>query len=412
VSAARALPPSDRAARLAPLILMMAAAVGCGAQGAVSEELWAPVLRGDLVLEVDVGGTLVATRSAPVGPPSGLEEDDFKIARMAPEGSPVTQGTKVLFFDAGELETELLGRLAERDSAAKEIERKLHEIELSRREGELRVTEAEALTRKSELKADLPPQYTAAVEVKLAQIDLAAAHAELKMAKQRLEHSLRLGQAELAYLRDRHARFAGRAARLQELVDSLEVAAPIDGVVVYRTNWRGEKKKVGDDCEVGEPCVEVTDTREMKAQGEVDEMESAKVAVGQTVHLRLEALPEREWRGQVESLRPNVYRQSPRNPLKVVGLSIKLAETDPSRMRPGMQFRGRLETGRLQGVVLAPVDAVFGRAEGPVAFRRAGAGWEKVVVTVGRRSRTQVEINSGLAPGDRVARRDLEEAGP
>jgi HlyD family secretion protein len=399
-----------RTPALAALACLLLA--GCGIEPAVGGDVWSPVLRGDLALDVDVVGGLIATRSAPVGPPSGLEEDDFKIARMAPEGSHVEQGTKVMFFDGGELETELLGRVAERDSAAKEVERKLHEIELSRREGELRVTEAEALVRKSTLKADLPAKYTAAIEVKLAQIDLQAAEAELRMAKQRLEHSLRLGQAELAYLRDRHARFAGRAARLQELIDKLAVAAPIAGVVVYRTNWRGEKKKVGDDCEVGEPCLEVTDTSEMMALGEVDEMESARVAVGQTVRLRLEALPEQEWVGKVESLRPNVYRQSPRNPLKVVGLSIRLDRTDPSRMRPGMQFRGRLETGRVQGAVLAPVEAVFGRAEGPVAFRRTAGGWEKVPVTVGRRSRTQVEIKSGLQPGDRVARRDLEETAP
>ncbi len=387
---------------------------GCGgAEGALGDDLWVPVARGDLALDVDVLGSLVATRSAPVGPPSGLDQNDFKIARMANEGSYVQAGTKVLFFDAGELETELLGRAAERDSAAKEIDRKLHELELSKREGELRVTEAEALVRKAELKADLPAKYTAAIEVKLAQIDLEAARAELKMARQRLEHSLHLGQAELAYLRDRHARFAGRAARLQELIEKLSVAAPIDGVVVYRSNWRGEKKKVGDDCEVGEPCMEITDTREMQAVGEVDEMESARVAVGQTVRLRLEALPEQEWVGKVESLRPNVYRQSPRNPLKVVGLSIKLDQTDRSRMRPGMQFRGHLETERLRQVVLAPVDAVFARPDGPVAFRRITAGgWEPVRLTVGRRSRTQVQVQSGLQPGDRIARRDLEEAAP
>jgi HlyD family secretion protein len=393
------------------LVLFPVLVLGPACQAAASgnDERWIKLGRGDLALEVDVVGTLIATRSAPVGPPSGLEQNDFKIAQMAPEGSHVKQGTRVLFFDAGEWESELLARTAERDSAAREIERKLHELELSRREGELRVTEAEALTRKAALKADLPAKYTAAVEVKLAEIDLAAAKSELRMARQRLEHSLRLGRAELAYLRDRHTRFAGRAARLQELVQRLSVPAPIDGVVIYRTSWRGEKKKVGDDCEVGEPCVEITDTSEMRAQGEVDELESARVAVGQTLRLRLEALPELEWVGKVESLRPNVYRQSPRNPLKVVGLSVRLEKTDSSRMRPGMQFRGRLETERLRDVLLAPVDAVFGRPDGPVVFRRTPAGWEKVRISVGRRSRTQVEVKSGLDPGDRVARRDLEE---
>jgi HlyD family secretion protein len=400
------------------LPLLAALAAACApAEGATPEAPPAAgaavVVRGDLVLEVDVSGTLAATRSAFLGPPSVVDERDFKISRMASEGADVKKGTKVLHFDAGELERELLERTAERDAAAREIERKGHEIELTRRESELRVTEAEAALRKAELKADLPAKYTAAIEMKLARIDLEAAQAELRMAQQRQKHTLRLGQAELAYLRDRHARYAARVSRLELAIDRMAVAAPIDGVVVYRANWRGEKKKVGDPCWVDEPCLAVTDIREMEALGEVDEVESARVSVGQTVRLRLEALPELEWQGVVESVRPNVYRQSPRNPLKVMGIRIKLAKTDPSRMRPGMQFRGRLETGRIARALLLPVGAVFARPEGPpVVFRKTATGWQKTPVAVGPRSRAQVVITSGLAEGDRVSGRDLELGAP
>jgi HlyD family secretion protein len=395
--------------RLAAVCLLVA---GCAAEASTAgDDGWTAVTRGDLVLEVDVSGALRATHSAPIGPPSGLEDDDFKIARMVAEGDLVPKGTKVLFFDAGDKERDLIERRSERDSAAREIDRKLHDIELAQREGQLRVTEAEAAVKKARLKADLPAKYTAAIEVRLAQIDLEAALAELRMARQRLQHSAHLGQAELAYLRDRHARFAARVARMEAVIDRLAVAAPIEGVVVYRTNWRGEKKKVGDPCWVGEPCLEVTDVTEMEALGEVDEMESARVAEGQTVRLRLEALPEMEWEGKVVQLRPNVYRQSPRTPLKVIGAQIRLAQTDSSRMRPGMQFRGRLETGRLTNVVLAPLDAVFGRPDGPVVFRKTATGWERVRVELGRRSRTQVEVKRGLGAGDKVARRDLDEGG-
>jgi HlyD family secretion protein len=369
------------------------------------------VTRGDLVLEVDVGGSLAATRSAFLGPPSSLDEDDFKISRMANEGAEVKKGAKVLQFDVGEFERELMERTADRDSAAREIERKRHEIELSRKESELRVTEAEALARKAELKADLPEKYTAAVEMKLARIDLEAAQAELRMARQRDQHVLKLGQAELAYLRDRHERFASRVARLQGAIDKMTVVAPLDGVVVYKTNWRGEKKKVGDDCEVGEPCLAVTDTKEMEALGEVDEVDSARVAVGQKVRLRLEALPEIEWPGTVVSVRPNVYRQSPRNPLKVMGVKIKLDRTDASRMRPGMQFRGRLETARMAGALLVPVTAVFARPEGPVVFRKTATGSQKLPVVVGARSRAQVIILKGLQAGDQLLARDPEQVG-
>ena len=375
------------------------------------DQAWVEVTRGDLVFEVDVSGSLTAARSAFLGPPSVLDERDFKIARMVNEGAEVKKGSKVIWFDVGDLQRELLDRRAERDSAAREIERKRSEIEVARRDGELRVAEAAAAAEKARLRADLPERFTAAVEMKLARIDLAAALAEHRMAQQRLGHGVKLGEAELAYLRDRHARFATRVARIERAIDLMAVAAPIDGVVVYRSNWRGEKKKVGDECSVGEPCVSVTDITEMLAAGEVDEVESANVALGQTVRLRLEALPELEWTGKVASLRPNVYRQSPRNPLKVIGAQIKLDTTDTSRMRPGMMFRGRLETGRLSGRVKVPLTAVFPRADGPVVFRKTATGWQSTPVKLGPRSRSEVEVIVGVAPGDRLARQDPEPAG-
>jgi multidrug efflux pump subunit AcrA (membrane-fusion protein) len=394
---------------LASGLLALALVAGCAKAGAVTDD-WVPVIEGDLVLEVDVVGTMRATRSAPLSPPGDSDDRDFKIARMLPEGTAVKKGQPALWFDASEMERDLVERRADVEEAAKEVERKAQDIELDRKQGDLRLVEAEAKARKARLKADLPPQYTSAVEVKLAKIDLESAEAELRMAKQRLEHSNKLNLAELAYLRDRHARFKGRLDRLEGAIAKMVVSAPIDGVVVYRSTWRGEKKKVGDPCWVGEACIEVTDTREMEARGEVDELESARVRVGQPVRVRLEALPETEWAGKVESLRPNVYRQSPRTPIKVIGVNIALEKLDASRMRPGMQFRGRLETGKVAGVVLAPLGAVFMRSDGPVVFRRTATGFDKVKVVLGQRSRVQVEVKSGLQAGDRVARRDLEEA--
>jgi HlyD family secretion protein len=399
---------SQRTASCALALLLASCALlpGCGAPPVGEEELVA-VGPGELVIGVDVAGTLKARRSLQVGPPVSSEAWDFKITRLAPEGSEVKKGALVIAFDATDLERERLERGADLETAVKEIARKQQDLELARRDGELRLAEAEAAARKARLKADLPAKYTAAIELKLAQVDLEAALADLAMAKKRLEHTLALGRAELSYLRDRHARYQERLRRLGETIAALEVRAPIDGVVVYQANWRGEKRKVGDDCYAGRGCIEITDVADLYAEAEVDEVESARVTIGQRARFRLEALPEVEWTGTVESLRPNVYRQSPRNPIKVIGVKIKLDKIEPRRMRPGMQLRGRLEIERVVGALLAPVEAILPRPSGPVVLRRTVTGWQEVRVELGRRTRTHAEVLRGLAPGDRIARRDL-----
>ena len=266
--------------------------------------------------------------------------------RMASEGSEVKKGAKVLHFDVGEFERELLERTAERDSAAREIERKRHEIELQRKESELRVTEAEALARKAELKADLPEKYTAAVEMKLARIDLEAAQAELRMAKQRYQHVLRLGQAELAYLRDRHARFASRVARLEEAIDKMAVVdAPRRGgglpEQLAGREEEGGRRLLGGRALPGGHRHQGDGGPGRGGRGG----QSPGWRWGRRCGCGWRRCPSSSGRAPWPRLRPNVYRQSPRNPLKVMGVQIKLDKTDASRMRPGMQFRGRLETG-------------------------------------------------------------------
>jgi hypothetical protein len=54
---------------------------------------------------------------------------------------------------------------------------------------------------------------------------------------------------------------------------------------------------------------------------------------------------------------------------------------------------------------------VFLRDGGPVVWKRRALGWREVKVTLGRSNRTQVEIVSGLAEGDRVSPVDLAEPG-
>jgi HlyD family secretion protein len=161
---------------------------------------------------------------------------------------------------------------------------------------------------------------------------------------------------------------------------------------------------------VGEPCLEVTDLADLEARAEVDELESSRVRVGQAMTFRMEALPEIEWKGTVEALWPNVYRQSPRNPLKVIGIKVSLEKPDSQRMRPGMQFRGRLLTDTVKNVLLVPIESVFTRGDGTIVYRKTATGFERVRVELGRRSRKQVEVKSGLKEGDRVSRRELEGA--
>ena len=103
----------------------------------------------------------------------------------------------------------------------------------------------------------------------------------------------------------------------------------------------------------------------------------SRVALGQPVTLRLDALPDVQLEGKVEAIAKSVEAKSNTNPSKVVKLKIAI---DPTKvpLRPGMRFRGEVATERLPKVVQVPSEAVFVTPAGPVAFRQHGSGVERV----------------------------------
>jgi HlyD family secretion protein len=368
---------------------------------------WVRVARDDLVLGVEVSGLLQAVDSSVISPPQIRETWNYKISMMAPEGAQVKKGQPVLGFDTSELTRKLDQKVAEAASAAKQMEKKQVDITLRRREDDLRLAEAEARERKAALKVDRPPELAAASELRQARLDLGLARDEIAYLRTRTESAKQADEAELASLRNQRDLAEGRVKEIRDSIERMTVGAPREGTVIYVADWRQEKKKVGDSCWRAERVLEIPDLRSVIAKGEVDEVDAGKIAVGQKVTLRLDAHPDVEFGGRISSIWKTVQRQSYENPLKVVRLDIALDRTDTVRMRPGMRFRGTVETGRVPRAVVIPSEAVFPTPDGPVAWRKTVLGHEAVPLKLGRRNDKLVEVLGGLSDGDQVARRDL-----
>jgi multidrug efflux pump subunit AcrA (membrane-fusion protein) len=364
---------------------------------------WIAVERGDLVIDVEVSGTLEAVDTVLLGPPPLRNSWQFKISYLAPEGEVVEAGSRVLGFDASELQQRLLEAVAERDGARKRVEKVEKELGIEREETRLALAEASARLRKARLKAERPEIVVSIREQEQVRLELELAEKEVAYLEHNLETAERSAAAQLAALTDQLAQAEQTVSATREDIERLELRAPRPGTVLYVRSWRDEKKKVGDACWRGEDVIELPDLSAMKGMGQVHEADAGRLARGQRTTLRLDAHPDVEFAGRVGEIWSTVQRQSWRNPLKVVRLEIVLDETDTTRMRPGMRFRGRIETERIAGALLLPAEAVFLEQDGPVVYRRSWRGTARVPVRLGRRNASRVEVLEGLSEGDRVS---------
>ena len=368
---------------------------------------WVRVVRRDLALGIDVTGTLRAVNSSWLGPPQLSESWDYKISYLAGEGEDVKKGQAVLRFDTSDLQSRLDEKIAERDSANEKIEQREADNTLRRRQEELQLAEAEATFRKASLKADVPDDLVAGAELQRSRLDRDVAGLEVEHLKKQSRASQASDDAALAALRKEHLYADSKVKEITRDIERMTVTSPRDGTVVYVTNWRGEKKKVGDSCWGLEKPIEIPDLSRMMADGEVDEVDGGVVAAGQQVAIRLDAYPDDEFTGSVKSIGKTVQMQKGPLPLKIFRVQLDLDKTDPVRMRPGMRFRGKIQIVLSPHTLVIPSEAVFLIQQKPIVYRHSLFGIKNVAISPGKRTEESIEVLEGLREGDRIARREL-----
>jgi HlyD family secretion protein len=394
---------------------MLAGVVGALALGAISwnasaRDDGAPtaVARLDALLQtVDVEGEIAAAGSLDLGPPIVPDMWEYKIAFLADEGTSVKSGQPVVRFDPAALQRQLDDKQAEFEEAAQKISRGRLESSDKGRDLDLQLTEARSRLQKAQTKDEIPGELRSRIEAQQAALELTLAKKEVASLEERRKS---VGTAETASLRSlisQRDRALGRVTALRAAIDKMTVTAPQDGIVIYKTGWRDEKRKVGDTVWWGEKLIALPDLARLRGEGDVDEADGGAIAAGQRVTLRLEALPNRDFDATVSRIGSTVRRKSPRVPSKVFRVEMAFAKPDPA-LRPAMRFRGEIEIARATRVLQIPREAVFFRGDGPVVYLRGFRGFKAVQVRLGRSGRANVEVLSGLKEGDVVALTPLE----
>jgi multidrug efflux pump subunit AcrA (membrane-fusion protein) len=133
--------------------------------------------------------------------------------------------------------------------------------------------------------------------------------------------------------------------------------------------------------------------------------------VGQTATIRVDAVPDREYRATVAavSLLARADFTSGWPPPRDFDVKLTVEDAD-ARLKPGMTASVRIAVDRLTNVLVVPAEAVSLLNGRPTVYRLARSRFDAVTVEVARRGREQVVVASGIAAGDRLAARKPPEA--
>lgn len=216
--------------------------------------------------------------------------------------------------------------------------------------------------------------------------EVAVAIANLAQAEEDLEQ-LRAGPDQEA-IEQTEARV--RAA--QAMVDQSRLVAPIDGTVMSLNH------AVGGSVTPGEIGIVLADLSTLHIDTTIDELDIALIEEGQSVEITLDALPELTLRGEVASidLSPEIGASSTQYPVRV-----QVQAVDPG-VRIGMTAALSISVAKEDRAVLVPNWALnFDPETGEVYVTvHRSTTRERRVVSLGLRSDTVSQIDSGVEPGE------------
>lgn len=389
---------------------------GPGSVAAASGIPTGEVTRGELVDTVELRGQIKPVRSVDLVAPS--DSGDIQIVKLPKDGTMVHKGDVVIVFDPSTIQNTLNQRRSDLKQAEAQVDDAKAKASLAEQQDMTDLQKAKYDVERAKLDAS-QAEILSAIDGEEKKLALADAEQKAMQAQQKLDSDIASGKADVKNIDVKRQKALYDVQYYEAAISRLTVHAPADGMLHLLPNWRaggvfGDNAppfKEGDRAWPMAEIAQLPDLSQVRINARLEEEDRGRIAVGETVSARVDAVPDKELTGKVSDVSPlaKIDFSGGWPPAKNFDLTVSLDSPD-SRLRPGMSVTERIAVQRIPNVVLVPSEAVFNRNGHNIVYVQQGAkdngDFQAHPVVIGHRGSGQVEIKSGVEPGARVALKD------
>lgn len=345
----------------------------------------------DLQLKVFTKGALHTEQSRVVSAPP-IAGGTLQIIQLAAAGTQVRAGDIVLEFDPSQQEYNLAQNRSDLEQADQEIVKAKADAAVQTAEDQTALLKAKYAVRKAELevsKNELLSQIDGQKNV--------LALEEAKRALTQLEQDIRShgasNDAALAISQEKHHKARLEMDQAELNIKNMKISSPIDGLMVIHGNRDSTggffmegmtlpDYHVGDQVNPGSSIAEVIDSSRLEISAQVGETDRTNLKTGQSVEIKVDALPGESFSGKVRTVGGATAREFwDDNAKHKFDVAIQLDRADP-RLRPGFEAQLSILGDHLTRAVSLPAEAVFEHAGKKVVYCERGRGFEMQEVKV------------------------------
>ncbi len=253
-----------------------------------------------------------------------------------------------------------------------------------------------------------------------AQAQVAAARVQLDAAQANSGQNA-VKYSDIAQAREAVAQIAGNIQQLQVNIADTRILAPASGLVLKKYKEPNEIVQSATTGFSDAQSIVATLGSRLQVSVGINEVDVAKVSLHSPATISVDALPGAAFPGSVTQIAPastNAFSSDGSggsnggaNSISKFLVKVAFDRNDP-RLRSGMSANVSIISKKHVHVVLAPLEAVpFEGNSGTVTTLTAAGKQEKRSVVTGLRDDTQVEILSGLQPGEKLVVPPIDGSG-
>lgn len=230
------------------------------------------------------------------------------------------------------------------------------------------------------------------------QAEIALDKAQRTLQQKIKSYELRVAQnlSEIKHEKQHLTRQIQLVADLEDYLSKFTIKAPSDGMVIYKKERNGAKRKAGSQVNPFDRVIAtLPDLTSMISKVYVNEIEVSKIKPGQKVDIRVDAFPKNTYSGTVTTI-ANIGEVLPNSDAKMFEVLIKLDGSDPD-LRPTMTTDNKIIIKTFDNVLYVPTECVMAGADSlPFVYEKNKT---KHIVVLGESNEKNVIIEQGLETG-------------
>jgi len=365
-----------------------------------TNEFYTKVQKGQFEISVISAGELLAEKSVDIkGPEIAMGRDirffNIKIQDLIPEGTLVKEGDYIATLDRTDLNNSLKDaqdllttRQTNLDMKLLDSAVVLNDLRDGIKNQRFIVQEAAMTLHNS--------KYEPPTTIRQAEIELDKSQRSLEQSQRSYTQILAQNKTDIINQNYWVNKVSRRVKDIEEVLSEFTVKAPAPGMVIYKREWSGNKRKVGSMIDPFDRVVAtLPDLTSMLSKTYVNEIDVSKMKIGQNVNITIDAFPKKMYTGTV-SFVANVGEKLLNSDDKVFEVQIKVAGSDLA-LRPSMTTGNKIIVSTMKDAIYIPVECVQAGVDSiPFVYTKKGI---KQIVLLGESNEKYVLIEKGLDAG-------------